>query len=229
MISVRSKNQVIPLPIVGEIFLRVINDVVCADRAHHVHIPRAAHASHFSPERFGNLHGKHTNTARRTMYQDLLPWLNLSFIAKTLQGGDCRDRYGRGFLEREIGRFQYQCIFTSTYVLGKTTPNVPEYLIIWLKLLDVSANCFDPPRNIRSEYCVFWFEKPIAHEAHQERFPSQKMPVSCICGCRMNFYQYFIVLGSRFFDLFKFQNIGWSVVCVDNSFHKCSSKVVRFC
>src|SRR5579859_223512 len=157
MISVSSKNQVITLPILGEIFLSVINDLVCPNRAHHVHIPRAAHASHFSPERFGNLHRKRTNATRRTMNQDLLPWLNLSFIAKTLQSGDCRYRYGRCFLERYIGRFQHQCIFTSTYVLGKTAPNGPEYLITWLKLLDVSANCFNPPRNVRSEYLVFWF------------------------------------------------------------------------
>jgi hypothetical protein len=49
-------------------------------------ISRAAHASHFSSERFGNLHRKRTHTTRRTINQNLLPWLNLSFIAKTLRG-----------------------------------------------------------------------------------------------------------------------------------------------
>ena len=87
------------LPIFGEIFLSVINDMVCPDRAYHVQIPRAAHASHFSPERFGNLHRKRTHTTRRTINQNLLPGLNLSFVAKTLQGDDCRHRYGRCFLE----------------------------------------------------------------------------------------------------------------------------------
>src|SRR6266568_2292956 len=90
MISVNSKNEVIPLPIFGEIFLGVINDPVCTNRAHHVHIPRAAHASDFSPKRFGNLHRKRTYTTRRTINQDLLSWLNLSFSAKALQGCDCR-------------------------------------------------------------------------------------------------------------------------------------------
>src|SRR5207302_203615 len=75
MISVHSKNQVIPLPISGEIFLRVINDVVCTNRAHDVHIPRAAYGSHFSPKRFGKLHRKRTDTSRRTMNQNLLPLL----------------------------------------------------------------------------------------------------------------------------------------------------------
>src|SRR5712691_547907 len=90
MISVHSKNEVIALPILGEIFLRVINDLVCANRAHHVHTPRAAYASDFSPERFGNLHRKRSHTTRRTMNQHLLSELYLSFRAKALQGGDGR-------------------------------------------------------------------------------------------------------------------------------------------
>ena len=55
---------------------------------------------------------------------------------------------------------QHQCIFTSTYILGKTVPTpeyVPEYPITWLKLLYVSANRFNPPRYVISEYLVFWF------------------------------------------------------------------------
>jgi hypothetical protein len=51
-----------------------------------------------------------THTTRRTINQNLLPWLNLSFIAKTLQGDDCRFSYSRCFLEAHIDRFQrYSC------------------------------------------------------------------------------------------------------------------------
>ena len=35
----------------------------------------------------------------------------------------------------------------------------------------------------------------------------------------MNFYQYFIILGSRFFYLFELKNIRWSVFCAYNCFH----------
>src|SRR5437763_3072789 len=154
MISVHSKNQVIPLPISGEIFLRVINDVVCTNRAHDVHIPRAAYGSHFSPKRFGKLHRKRTDTSRRTMNQNLLPLLNASFIAKALQGGESRLRYGCCFLTRYIGRFQDQCIFRNRDKFGKTAKTilgcVSEYLITCLKLFYVSANCFNPSCNVRS-------------------------------------------------------------------------------
>ena len=33
-------------------------------------------------------------------HQHLLPWLTVALVAQTLQGGDCRHRYRRGFLER---------------------------------------------------------------------------------------------------------------------------------
>src|SRR5437588_4898418 len=161
MISVHSKNQVISPPISGEIFLGVINDVVCTNRAHDVHISRAAYGSHFSPKRFGKLHRKRTDTSRRTMNQNLLPLLNVSFIAKALQGGESRLRDGCCFLKRYIGWFQHQCFFRNRYILGKTAKTrlgcVSEYLITCLKLCDVSANCFNPPRNVRTEYLVFWF------------------------------------------------------------------------
>src|SRR6266516_5566170 len=177
MISVHSKNQVIPLPIVGEIFLRVINDVVCTNRAHYVHIPFAEYGGDFSPKRFGKLYRKRTYTTRRTMNQNLLPWLNVSFIAKALQGDECRLRYGCCFLKRYTGRFQDQCIFRNRDIFGQTAKTilgcVSEYLITCLKLFYVSADSFNSSSNVRSEYRVFWFEKLKAHEAHQERFTSQ--------------------------------------------------------
>src|SRR2546423_4116318 len=205
MISVHGQNQVITLPIFGEIFLHVINDVVCPNRAHHVHIPRAAYAGDFSSKCFGNLHRKRPHTARCTIDQHLLSWLNVSLVAQTLQGGDCRHRDGRGFLERQPGGFQRDCLFRNRNILGKsakaTRGYVPEYLIPGLKLRDVAAHRFNPPREGRAEDLVFWFEKP-RREAHQEWLSAQKMPVTRSGGCRKNFYQELTVRGGRFFYLF---------------------------
>src|SRR6266487_6074562 len=161
MISVHSKNQVISPPISGEIFLRVINDMVCTNRAHYVQIPCAAYGGDFSPKRFGKLYRKGTYTTTRTINQNLLPLLNLSFIAKALQGDECRLRYGCCFLKRYFGRFQDQCIFRNRYIFGKTAKTilgcVSEYLITCLKLFYVSADRINSSRNVRSEYLVFWF------------------------------------------------------------------------
>jgi hypothetical protein len=85
--------------------------------------------------------------------------------------------------------------------------NVPEDIITRLELRDVSAERFDPPRYVGSEYLVFWSEKTEAHKADQEYVSRQGMPVIGIEGCRMNFYQDFIVLGSGLFYIFELKDI----------------------
>src|SRR5574341_2380064 len=102
MVSVNGQNQVITLLILGEIYSRVINNVVCPNGARDVQVPRAAYGSHFRPEGFGNLHGKCTHAARRPINENLLPWLNSSFIAKSLKRGECCYRNGSGCLKRYV-------------------------------------------------------------------------------------------------------------------------------
>jgi hypothetical protein len=46
----------------------------------------------------------------------------------------------------------------NRYILGKSAKIAySEYLITWLKLLDVYPNRFNPPRYVISENLVFWF------------------------------------------------------------------------
>src|SRR5437879_12832228 len=63
------------------ILLCVINDVICADGSHHLHISRAAYAGHIRAERLGDLHRERTHASRRTVNQDLVLPLNLSLVA----------------------------------------------------------------------------------------------------------------------------------------------------
>src|SRR5262245_45298399 len=99
-----------------------------------------------------------------------------------------------------------------TYILRKSALATPEYIsehvVSRLKPFDVSANRFHSSGHIRAEYCVFWFEQPTSHEANEENVGGQEMPVSRIDRCRLNFHQYFIVLGRRLFDLPELKNIG---------------------
>jgi len=100
MMSVRGQDQIVPLPAPREIYLGVIDDMVCANRSRRVHIPRAAHSSDFSPERFGNLHRKCTHTTRRAFNKNLVAWLDPSLVTKTLQRRACRDWYRGRVLKR---------------------------------------------------------------------------------------------------------------------------------
>ena len=73
MIAHRTENQISPLPVIGEIFLRVIDDVAAPIERTRSKSPGAAHASNLSPEGFGNLHGKRTYAAGCPIDQNLLP------------------------------------------------------------------------------------------------------------------------------------------------------------
>ena len=100
MVGVHAHNQVITLRAFPEILPRVIDNLIGAERSRCIHIPGAAHGSDFRPERLGNLDGKCTNTARRAIQQNRVARLDVSFIAKTLKGGKCRERYRCGLLKR---------------------------------------------------------------------------------------------------------------------------------
>src|SRR6266487_3604593 len=109
------------LPIPGEIFLRVINDMICANRAHHVQVPRAAYAGDFGSECFGELHRKRTHATRGAVNQNLLPGVDVPRIAQALQSGDGRHRNGGGLLERTIGRFN-ATLFSGTVAYSAKLP-----------------------------------------------------------------------------------------------------------
>ena len=62
-----------------------------------------------SGERPGDLHRECTDAPGRAVDQDFLPRLNVSFVAKALQGGERRHGYGGCLLERDILRLQDEC------------------------------------------------------------------------------------------------------------------------
>src|SRR5712691_930405 len=109
------ENHVITLPTFGEILLGVIDDPICADGSDHVHIPRTAYAGHICAEPLGDLHSERTHASRRTVNQDLLPRLNLSLVAKTLQCGECRHRCRSRLLKRHVIWLRDQCRLGSTH------------------------------------------------------------------------------------------------------------------
>src|ERR1700674_3824052 len=171
------EDEVVPLPTLGEILLGVVDDVVSADRADHVHVPRAAHAGDFGAERFGNLHGEAAEASGRSVDQDFVTWLDLALIAKQLEGGGCRHPDGRGLLEREVGRLGHEGALCCPGVLGKGARAPAEHLIAGSELRDVLADRLDRPRDIRSRDTVLWLAHPDRH-ARDIRHASDENPVA---------------------------------------------------
>src|SRR5262249_27280596 len=147
------ENQVVTLPTLGEILLGVINDPICADGSDHVHIPRTAYAGHIGAEPLGDLHCERTHASRRTVNQDLLARLNVSLVAKTLQCGECRHRYGSRLLKRHVIWLDAQCRLGSARILSKGPTARAEHFIAWFELRYTPANCFHLAGHIDAESC----------------------------------------------------------------------------
>src|SRR5438552_6378164 len=134
MIRHEVENQIVVLSTFREVLSGVINDVICADGSDHGNVPRTANAGNFSSERLGDLHSERTHASSRTVDQDLLPRLNLSLVAKTLQRGDSRQGYSSGLLKRRVIRFHDQCRLGSIRILGKGPAAQAEDRVAWLEL-----------------------------------------------------------------------------------------------
>src|SRR6266498_2429029 len=114
----RLEDEIVALPTLGEVLLRVVDEVVCADRSDHFNVPRAAHAGHLGAEGLGDLHGERPHASRRADDQDLVPWLDPSVSASHW--------YGRRLVEREVGRLQLQEVIRDGYVFSESAKPVSE-------------------------------------------------------------------------------------------------------
>ena len=113
-------------------------------------------AQHTSPSlfpegRFLNpwLHREGTHASRRTVNQDLLSRLNLSFVAKTLQCGECPHR--SRLLEGNVIRLHREFRLGSARILCKGPRARAEHLVAWLELGYVPAHRFDLAGHVMPE------------------------------------------------------------------------------
>src|SRR3989442_15319032 len=96
-------SLVVTLPAFSEILPSIVNDLLCADGSHHLHISRAAYAGDLCAERLGDLHRERTHASRRPVNHNLLPRLNVALVAQaasttTLQGRGCLNGARAGLL-----------------------------------------------------------------------------------------------------------------------------------
>src|SRR6266404_6823418 len=148
MVRHEIENHVVKFSTFREILSGVINDVICADGADHFNVPRTANARNFRAELPGDLHSERSHPSCRTVNQDLLPRLNLSLVAKALQGGESGQGYRSRLLERRVDRFHDQCRLGGICILGKGPAAQAEDRVARLELRYVTADRFDLARHI---------------------------------------------------------------------------------
>src|SRR5206468_8923236 len=201
------EDEIEALPTLGEVLLRVVDDVVCADRSDQVHGPRAAHAGHLGAEGLGDLHGERPHASRRADDQHLVSRRDPTVIAQTLQRRQRGHWYGRRLVEREVGRFQLQEAIRDGYVFSKSAKPVseegPEHLVTWLELRDVLTDRFDLPCHVGTKDTVLRLAQPRL-QARDVWAASHEVPVEAVDRSRVNAYQHLIVFDERLVDVLEF-------------------------
>src|SRR2546426_5295997 len=132
--------QVVPLSTSGEVLSPVVDHLIRADRSDRVDVLRAAHPGHVRSECLGDLYGERADASRSAIDEDALPRSDLSFVAKSLEGGEPRHGYRRGLLERKVGRLRRELVLGSAHVLGEGAAALAEYFIASTKLRHVLAD-----------------------------------------------------------------------------------------
>src|SRR6266481_1731289 len=190
MIADVVENYVVAFSIRGirfrEILLGVINDVIRADGADHVHISGAAYGGYVCAEGFGDLHSEGSDASGGAVDQDFLSRLNMPLVTKTLQRSECRYRYGRGLFERDVLWFDDECRLGSAKILGKGSFAQAEDGIAWFELGDVLADGFDLAGHINAGSFDFWFAQPEQY-ASDVRSAFHEVRVKRIDACRADF------------------------------------------
>src|SRR5438874_11996070 len=102
MVANEIEDQVVTLIGLRKIFFSVIDHVIGADGANKIDIPRATDTCYFGAKRFRYLHRESANASGSAVDKYLLSCLTLTFVAKTLQSGDCRGRNASRLLQCDV-------------------------------------------------------------------------------------------------------------------------------
>src|SRR6267143_4430769 len=172
------ENDVVTFRTFSEILFRVIDDVIRAERSDKIDIPRTADTGHIRAKRLGDLHRECAYASRGAVDQDLLPRLDLSFVANSLQGGDARDVDRSRLLKCDVCWLDRDSsIRARTDILGKGSTSPAKHLVAWFELRHILANRFNRPCKINAQSCVLRFSQSNPHHTHDLGRAFNEVPV----------------------------------------------------
>ena len=125
-----------------------------------------------------------------------------------------------------------QSVFRQTCVLGIRTETLPgkcKNPVTIFKSLYLFACCFSLSGQLQPQYRVSGSpetnEYPHGDPEQDIDFATPDETVRDSYGCRLHFYQHFIVPGNRFFHFSQLKNLRRPKVCAYNCFHTYSSRI----
>src|SRR6266508_4495821 len=181
---------------------------------HHFQIGCAANPCHFCPKKLCELYCICANTSRCAVDHDFLSALDFSF-SKQAQCCGCTDWNGGRFLVSHIDRFyRHHPLFRQTFIFGVGAKILCEgrgkHLVTCLEPCYVFADCLHFTGEFHSKDWLSWFSETQGDSSgepeHGRHGKTSHSPVPSCDGGRAHLYQDFVILGSRFFNLFELKD-----------------------
>ena len=143
-----------------------------------------------------------------------MPGLDPPLVAKRLEGGECRDGYGRGLLKGQVGRLgQHRSVLVDADVLGErpAAATLVEiagtgHLVPWLEPGDVPAHRLDAPGHVGTEPSGLGPGQPGLTPDEVRRAPHE-VEVQRVDGSCPHADQYVVVARDRQVDFLEREDV----------------------
>ena len=143
MFADRVEDDIVRLAVLGEVFLRVVDDSIGSERSDEFDVLGVAHSGDIGAEVLGQLHRGRADGPRGTVDEDPSP-LPMISISQTCQGGDRTIADRCRLFEGHVGRLVCQrAAFPDTDVLSMCARPKAEDLVTDRELGDRCADCLD--------------------------------------------------------------------------------------
>ena len=200
------------------VFLRVVDDVVGAERARLLEVPRAADRGDLGAERLRDLYGECADTAGGAVDEDVLSRLHLPVVPEPLQRGECRDRDRRRLLEGQVRRLGRDPTVHRAHDLCERSGVRAEHFVAGPKIVDVLADGLDDPREVVSREARL--RPPNAgHDARRHGCAVQAVPVDLVQRGGANAYKDPVIRERRRLDLLELEGTD-AVLLGDGRLHR---------
>ena len=197
-VGVGREHEIVAARVVEEVLQCVVDDVVVAARACAGDVVGAAPGGDFGTERLGDLYREAAVPARRAIDQHLLPGLEATAIAQSLQRGDRRDGHGGCLRKTDVGGLGRQPLLGGAPMLGEGAATDAEDRVAALEAGDARADGFhfagdvdpDPDRAGRLSHAA-------QHQPGEPRLALPQPPVEGIDRRGTHAQQDFALAGHR--------------------------------
>ena len=222
MLADRVEDDVVRLPVLREVLVQVVDDLVGAERAHELDVLRVADRRDVCAEVGGELHRCRSARARRSVDKDPRSRADTS----ALEPGQPLAHPvadGRRLLEGRVRRHvREHAGFPDTDVLGVRAVSQAEHPVSHCELRDCVTHRLDHAGELEAQDPPSGSSQP-EHEPPEERARTAHVAVRLRDRRGVDANENLVVLGSRSLDLLESQDGRRPVPVVDNRSHDFAS------